>query len=85
MKSSLAEGVATLRRATSRVSSVLREGTNAAEEIVAAARETEAELVVVGSRVPDGVQRFFPVGTASRIANHAPCSVWVERVRVESG
>jgi nucleotide-binding universal stress UspA family protein len=69
---------ARLRAAGLRVEMQLREGDPAAE-IVAAAREDEAALVVVGSRGHTGLARAVLGGVAHSVLTHAPCSVLVVR------
>ncbi len=50
-----------------------------AHEIILAAREFNADLLVVGSRVLTGLQGFLLGSVARNIAKHAPCSVLVAR------
>lgn len=49
-----------------------------AREILAAAVEHEADLIVVGSHVPD-LSNYFIGATADRVVRHAKCSVLVDR------
>lgn len=50
---------------------------NPAEEIISAAEELEADLVVVGSHGWTGVKSFLLGSVSHRILHHAPCSVLV--------
>jgi nucleotide-binding universal stress UspA family protein len=75
----LAAGTAArLRSIGRRTEMELREGDPAAE-IVAAAREDGADLVVMGSRGHTGVTRLVLGGVAHAVLTHAPCSVLIVR------
>jgi nucleotide-binding universal stress UspA family protein len=50
-----------------------------AEQLVATARETEADLIVVGSANRSALGRLFLGSVSGRILSHAPCSVLVAR------
>jgi nucleotide-binding universal stress UspA family protein len=52
---------------------------NPAEQLLAAARETGADLVVVGSANRSALGRLFLGSVSSRVLSHAPCSVLVAR------
>ena len=67
-----------LRSAGRRVEMELREG-DPASEIVAAAREDAADLVVMGSRGHTGITRLVLGGVAHSVLTHAPCSVLIVR------
>ncbi len=67
-----------LRAAGRRTEMELREG-DPAGEIVAAAREDGADLVVMGSRGHTGVTRLVLGGVAHSVLTHAPCSVLIVR------
>jgi nucleotide-binding universal stress UspA family protein len=55
---------------------VLRVG-NAYEEIVSAAKETDADLIVIGSHGYSGLGSLLLGSTAERVLHHAPCAVLV--------
>ncbi|MGY6410742.1 MAG: universal stress protein [Alkalilacustris sp.] len=55
----------------------IREG-NAPTNILEAAREHGADLILIGSHVP-GFSDYFIGSTAARVVRHAQCSVLVER------
>jgi nucleotide-binding universal stress UspA family protein len=57
-----------------------REG-NAAAVIIDVAEEQDADLIVVGSRGLNGVERFLHGSVSSKLAHHAPCSVMIVRER----
>jgi nucleotide-binding universal stress UspA family protein len=57
---------------------------DAAREIIAAAAEHEADLVVTGSRTLQGTDRFFLGSVAHNVLVHASTSVLVVRCRVPS-
>lgn len=50
----------------------------AAREILAAAQEHEADLIIVASHTPD-ISNYFIGATADRVVRHAKCSVLVDR------
>lgn len=50
-----------------------------AEELVAAARESSADLIVVGAANKSALGRMFLGSVSSRVLCHAPCSVLVAR------
>jgi nucleotide-binding universal stress UspA family protein len=52
-----------------------------AEGICRVAREEGAELIVVGNRGIDGHGRWFTRSVPARVANRAPCSVYVVDTR----
>lgn len=54
----------------------LRTG-DVAEEIVMAAEELGAELVIVGSHGHSGLQHFILGSVSSKVLNYAPCSVLI--------
>ncbi len=70
--------VARLRAAGLQVEMQLREG-DPAGELVAAAREDDAAIIVVGSRGHTGLTRAVLGGVAHSVLTHAPCSVLVVR------
>lgn len=49
----------------------------AAREILAAAQEHEADLIIVASHTPD-ISNYFIGATADRVVRHAKCSVLVD-------
>ena len=53
-------------------------GGRPAEEILAAAKETNADLIMLASHKP-GVQDYFIGSTAARVVRHSPISVLVSR------
>jgi nucleotide-binding universal stress UspA family protein len=52
-----------------------------AEEILHAAQELSADLVVVGSKGMTSIERFLIGSVSDRILKHAPCSVLIARER----
>ena len=62
------------------VTSEQREG-DAASEIIAAAREQNADCVVIGSRGQTGLRRLMLGSVARSVLFHAPCSVLVVHER----
>ena len=55
-----------------------REG-DPADVIIRVAEETDAELIVVGSRGLTGLQRFLLGSVSSKLSQHAPTSLMVVR------
>jgi len=49
-----------------------------AREILAAANEHHADLIIIGSHIPD-FANYFIGATADRVVRHAKCSVLVDR------
>lgn len=54
---------------------------HAAEEILRAAEDRPADLIVLGSHGRSAIARFFVGSVAERVARHAPCPVLVARPR----
>lgn len=64
-----------------RVTYEQREG-DAASEVIASAREQNADCIVIGSRGQTGVRRLLIGSVARSVLFHAPCSVLVVHDRV---
>lgn len=60
------------------VQTTVRDGT-ASQEILAAARAFEADLIVMGSRGITGLVRVFTGSVAREVVQHASCSVLIAR------
>ncbi|MFJ7745553.1 universal stress protein [Peribacillus sp. NPDC097295] len=52
---------------------------NAPDSICAYAKQTDADLIIVGNSSKSGLERFFLGSTSSSIAKHAPCSVFIAK------
>lgn len=65
----------------SSVRAVTRAGIAAHQEIIEAARENNADLIVIGNHGRTGLARLFLGGTTERVVRHAPCPVLVIRER----
>src|SRR3974390_1920870 len=63
-----------LRKQGVRVSTVLKEG-DAAAQIIAAAKSSGADLIVVGTHARHGLPKFFLGSVAQRVVASAPCPV----------
>lgn len=72
------EAVAALRRAGGLADSEVREG-DAADQLMRAASERGADLVVVGTRGLHGLGRLLLGSVARNVLLHAPASVLVVR------
>ncbi len=59
---------------------ILTTGDSAADEIVRLAKDTKADLIVIGSRGLAAKTRFFLGGTATNVVTYAPCSVLVVKI-----
>ncbi len=68
-----------LRRLTPNVTVELREGDDTSQEILDAAHDFNADLIVVGHRGQSGIERLLLGSVATRVVHHAPCSVWIIR------
>ena len=77
-KAQLAEAVATLaaQGITARALEVVG---HPADAIVHAAEQDGTNLIVVGARGLGGVSRFLMGSVSSRVAQHAPCNVYIAR------
>jgi nucleotide-binding universal stress UspA family protein len=63
------------------VKAVIRNGMSAPQEIIGAADEANADLIIVGSHGRTGLARALLGSTAERIVRRAPCPVLVVRAR----
>lgn len=72
------EMAAELRAADIDATAELRTG-DAATEILASARETNADIIVLGTRGRTGLTRLMLGSVARNVVHHAPCSVLVAR------
>jgi nucleotide-binding universal stress UspA family protein len=61
---------------------LLRIGT-AYDEIVNAAKEIRADLIVIGSHGRSGFERFLVGSTAERVVQYAPCPVLVVKKKLD--
>ncbi len=60
---------------------VLSSAVSAAEEILSFAEKEKVDLIIIGNRGLGGAAtRFFMGSVASKVATHAPCSVYVVKV-----
>lgn len=60
---------------------LLATGASPADEIVRAAKDQQADLIVIGSRGLAGKTRSFLGSTASQVVTYSPCSVLVVKTR----
>jgi nucleotide-binding universal stress UspA family protein len=71
-----AKGIFTAEGITART--VLSSAISAADEIIGLAEKEKMDLIVIGNRGLGGdATRFFMGSVASKVASHAPCSVYV--------
>jgi nucleotide-binding universal stress UspA family protein len=81
----LSAGDQILRHAAARLHAAGREATPdlrcgaAADEVIAAARGTSADLIVVGAANKSALGRLFLGSVSARVLSHAPCSVLIAR------
>jgi len=62
-------------------STILASSISAADEILSFAEKEKVDLIIIGNRGLGGaVTRFFMGSVASKVATHAPCSVYVVKV-----
>jgi len=72
----LGKAVDKAKRTVGDVTGVLRDG-QAADEILAAAEDQDADLVVIGRRGLSAVERLLMGGTSSAVVSHSKCDVLV--------
>ncbi len=60
---------------------LLATGASPADEIVQAAKDQQADLIVIGSRGLAGKTRSFLGSTASQVVTYSPCSVLVVKTQ----
>jgi nucleotide-binding universal stress UspA family protein len=60
---------------------LLASGASPADEIVQAAKDQKADLIVIGSRGLAGKTRSFLGSTASQVVTYSPCSVLVVKTQ----
>jgi nucleotide-binding universal stress UspA family protein len=60
--------------------SLIATGLSAADEIVEAAKQENADMIVIGSRGLAGKTKSFLGGTASMVVTYSPCSVLVVKI-----
>ncbi len=74
---------AELQGVAGRVHAQLVDGGAAPEDdLLEHAEQHHVDLIMLGATGRSGLQRFFLGSVASRVAQHAPCAVWVARERV---
>ena len=78
-KEALDKAAERLRQATPNVTTQLREGRDKGEEILKAASDFDAHLVVVGATGRSGIEKFLLGSVSNRIAHHASSPVLVVR------
>ena len=64
---------------TTNVRSEIRESVHVAGEIVNVLEEQQADLVVLGHRGMNRIERWMLGSTSEMVMRHAPCSVWIVR------
>lgn len=74
----LAKAMASLGQTDISVETAAREG-EPAEAIIKVAEERHADIIVVGNKGMTGAKRFLLGSVPSRVAHHAPCSVFIVR------
>ena len=79
VQAALDEAASALRKSKPGVQTQLREGADVAKEIFAAAEESGANLIMLGCKGEGAIKRFLLGSVTSRVARHAPCSVWAVR------
>lgn len=75
-ETTLAAGLVCLRASGLQASSSLKFG-DPAEQIAAAAREMDADLVVLGHRSQSALARWWNGSVGASVLKHAPCSVLI--------
>lgn len=70
--------LAVLKQSSARVGQVEIRSGSPAREILAAAADLKADLIIIASHTPD-LTNYFIGATADRVVRHAKCSVLVDR------
>jgi len=71
-----AQGILTAEGVTAKT--VLASSISAADDIIGFAEKEKVDLIIIGSRGLGGATtRFFMGSVASKVATHAPCSVYI--------
>jgi nucleotide-binding universal stress UspA family protein len=78
---SLAASADLLKGAAGRVETLVEEGVNGAEHLLARADAWKPDLIVVGSTGKAAWERVLLGSVSTRVLHHAPCSVWIERLQ----
>lgn len=68
-----------LRHLTPHVTTQLREGPDPSQQIINAAADFNATLIMLGHRGKNSIERFLLGSVTTRVVHHAPCSVLVVR------
>ena len=63
------------------VTITLAEADDVSTEIISVAENWNADIIMVGSTGKGRVDRFLLGSVSKRVTRHAPCSVWVSRVK----
>jgi len=64
---------------TPTVHSEIREAVHVVDEIIDVLQQRQADLVVLGHRGMNRLERFLLGSTSEAVLRHAPCSVWIVR------
>ncbi|SFH56934.1 universal stress protein [Planctomicrobium piriforme] len=80
-RSHLEADVAQLKAATANIRTVLKEKSDAAAYLLDEVDRWKPDLLVVGNTGKTGWERVLMGSVSTRLLHHAPCSVWVERLR----
>jgi nucleotide-binding universal stress UspA family protein len=68
-----------LRRLTPHVTTQVQEGPDPSQQIIKAAADFNATLIMIGHRGKNSIERFLLGSVANRVVHHALCSVLVVR------
>jgi nucleotide-binding universal stress UspA family protein len=75
--------VSQLQTTGAQVHSTLAEADSVADEIIARAEEGGADLIVMGHRGLNRIERFFLGSVSENVLRYAPCSVWIVREQAQ--
>lgn len=78
-KKSLERLSSEIQWSTPHIGTQLRESPDVSQEILDAAEETRADLIVLGHKGKGAIEKFLLGSVTTRIAHHAPCSVLAVR------
>ena len=80
-EAALAQGKEVAQKCCTVSEVLLATGPSPAEEIVQAAKDEKADLIVIGSRGLAGKTKSFLGSTASKVVTYSPCSVLVVKTQ----
>ncbi len=72
-----------LQKVHPHISAHLVESVDTSQEILERAKSLHSDLIIIGNKGKNAMDRFLLGSVTNRVIQHAPCSVWVVRKRVD--